>query len=182
MIRPARASCALSVNIGASAGFSATHRPTYSATISSTRPIARRLEHAVRADPAQVAAHEQRDRDRQPDGHDPPRALAERVHDDEREHGDQHDHDAEHRDERRIPATGPISSFAIWPSDLPLRRIDDAEDDEILHRAAERDADDDPERAGEKSELRGERRPDERAGPAIAAKWWPKTIHRFVGT
>ena len=62
------------------------------------------------------------------------------------------------------PATGPISSFAIWPSDLPSRRIDDAEDHEVLHRAAERDADDDPDHAGQIAELRGERRADERAG------------------
>ena len=80
------------------------------------------------------------------------------------------------------PATGPISSRAIWPSDFPLRRTDDAEDDEVLNRAAEHDADDDPERAGQIAELRGERRTDERPGPAMAAKWWPKTIHRFVGT
>ena len=61
------------------------------------------------------------------------------------------------------PATGPISSFAIWPSDLPSRRTDDAEDHEVLHRAAEHDADDDPDHAGQIAELRGERRTDERS-------------------
>ena len=61
------------------------------------------------------------------------------------------------------PATGFTSSFAIWPSDLPSRRIDDDEDHEVLHGAAEHDARDEPERAGQEAELRGERRTDERA-------------------
>ena len=56
--RAARASSRSSVNIGASVGLSATHVPTNSATTSSTRPIARRLEHAARAEPAHVDAHE----------------------------------------------------------------------------------------------------------------------------
>ena len=42
----------------------------------------------------------------------------------------------------------------------PHRR---AEDDEVLHRAAEHDAGDQPERAGQETELRGQRRADERA-------------------
>ncbi len=63
-----------------------------------------------------------------------------------------------------MPATGLISSFAIWPSDLPSRRIDAHRIDEVLHRAAEDDADDQPDRAGQEAELRGERRPDERPG------------------
>ena len=31
------------------------------------------------------------------------------------------------------PPTGPISSRAIWPSDLPSRRIEAEQDDEVLH-------------------------------------------------
>ena len=127
-------------------------------------PDRARLEHAARTNPAQVDAHEHRDRNRQPDRHRSPWTRLERVDDDER------------RAPRCstimmpstatsavMPATGPISSRAIWPSDLPSRRTDDAEDHEVLHRAAERDADDDPDDAGQIAELRGERRADERA-------------------
>ena len=62
----------------------------------------------------------------------------------------------------RMPVNGPISSFAIWPSDLPSRRTEAAEDDEILHGAAENHADHDPDGAGEVAELCGEHRTDER--------------------
>jgi hypothetical protein len=65
---------------------------------------------------------------------------------------------------------------------LPSRRTLAGEDDEVLHRAPERHADDDPERTREVAELRGERGADERPGPAMAAKWWPNTTHRLVGT
>ena len=62
------------------------------------------------------------------------------------------------------PPTLPISSRAIWPSDLPSRRIEANRIDEILHGAAQHRADDDPERAGQVAELRGQHRPDQRTG------------------
>ncbi len=61
------------------------------------------------------------------------------------------------------PATGFTSSFAICPSDLPSRRIDANENREVLHRAAEHDADDQPDGAGQETELRGERRTNQGA-------------------
>src|SRR5439155_4793616 len=57
-----------------------------------------------------------------------------------------------------------------------------AQDAEVLHRAAQHHAGQDPERAGQITELRRERRADQRPGPAIAAKWCPKTTQRLVGT
>ena len=63
------------------------------------------------------------------------------------------------------PPNGPISSCAIWPSERPSRRRLPHEDAEVLHRAAEHDADEDPERAGQVAELRRERRADQRPGP-----------------
>ena len=59
------------------------------------------------------------------------------------------------------PATGPISSFAICPSDFPFRRTRRRENHEILHGAAERDADENPDHPGQESELRRERWSDE---------------------
>ena len=64
----------------------------------------------------------------------------------------------------RARRSGSISSFAIWPSDLPSRRIEAKRIDEVLHGAAEHDADDEPERAGQIAELRGEHRADQRSG------------------
>ena len=62
------------------------------------------------------------------------------------------------------PPTGPISSRAICPSDLPSRRIEKNSDDHVLHRAGEDHADDDPDRAGQVAHLGGEHGPDQRAG------------------
>ena len=124
-----------------------------------------RLEHAARADPAHVDAHQHRDRNRESDRHRSPRARLERVHDHEREHRDQHDHDAEHRDERGVSGDGAdlflrhlAERFAVAPNGR-------AEDDEVLHRAADHDADDDPQNARQIAELRGERGSHERTGP-----------------
>ena len=81
------------------------------------------------------------------------------------------------------PPTGPISSRTIWPSDLPSRRSERDQDRHVLHRAAEHDAGQDVERAraGSRTARRGSARPAG-PGPAIAAKWWPKTTQRLVGT
>src|SRR2546421_8375056 len=77
-----------------------------------------------------------------------------------------------------------------WP-DLLLRHLSErlsiapnrrGEDDEILNGAAEHDTDNDPDRARKKAKLRRECRTNSGPGPAIAAKWWPNTIQRFVGT
>ena len=81
------------------------------------------------------------------------------------------------------PPTGPISSRTIWPSALAVAAQRADQDREVLHRAAEHDADQDVERAGQVAELRGEDRARPAGpGPAIAAKWWPNTTQRLVGT
>ena len=86
-----------------------------------------------------------------------------RVDHDQPEHRDQDDHDREHADQRRDarrPARSP--RVAIWPSDLPSRRIEANRIDQVLHRTAKHDADEDPDRAGQVAELRGQHRPDQR--------------------
>ncbi len=81
-----------------------------------------------------------------------------------------------------MPATGPISSFAIWPRDLPFRRTLDAR---ITKSCTA------PPRAtpitiqiapGRKPNCAASVGPTSGPGPAMAAKWWPNTTHRFVGT
>ncbi len=119
--------------------------------------------HVVRPHHLHVEAHEHRDRDRRPDRERAPWALPQRVDDDEREHGDQDDHDREHADQ---------GGEAAERTDLLLRHLAEraavvaeaaAENAEILHRAAEDDAGEDPERPGQIAELRRQRRPDQRA-------------------
>ena len=122
------------------------------------------LQHASRPEPAHVDAHEHRDGDREPDGDRAPRARLEGVHDDESEDGDEHDHDAEHGDHRGEAGDGADLLARHFAQRLAIAADGGAEDDEVLHRAAEHDADDDPQDAGEVAELRGEGRADERAG------------------
>ena len=65
-----------------------------------------------------------------------------------------------------MPAIGPISSRAICAERLAVRGgADEQRIDEVLHRAAERDADDDPDDARQIAELRRERGSDERPRP-----------------
>ena len=62
-----------------------------------------------------------------------------------------------------MPATGIhflLRDLAERLAVAPHRR---AQDQEVLHRAAEHDAGDQPDRAGQKAELRGQRRTDQRA-------------------
>ena len=122
----------------------------------------RGLEHPARPQEPHVDAHQHRDRDGHRDREGAPRAVLERVDDDEREHGDQDDHDREDRDHREEPRP---------PADLVARHLAERlavaaqreeQDHEVLHAAAEHDADHDPERARQVAELRGEHRADER--------------------
>ncbi len=55
--------------------------------------------------------------------------------------------------EANKPAVVFNSSLTIWPSDLPSRRKEAKQDDKILHRTAEHDADQNPKRSGQIPEL-----------------------------
>jgi hypothetical protein len=52
---------------------------------------------------------------------------------------------------------------------------------EILHRAGDDHADQNPQRARQVAHLRGQHRADQRPAPAMAAKWWPYSTHLSVG-
>src|SRR5207237_5381692 len=115
--------------------------------------------------------------------HRAPGTRPQSIHNDEAEHGDEHYHNPEHSDERRV---------AGHRSDLLLRHLAErlsiapnrgGENDEILDRAAKDDADDDPDRAREKSELRGQRWTDQRAGASNGREMMAKddpAIRRHV--
>ncbi len=132
------------------------------------------FQHFADAHPAQVAAHEQRNRNRRGDGEDSPRRFGERVHDHEREHGEQDDHDRENRDHADDAGRGVQflphhlrERFAIAPHGRK-------ENDEILHRAAEHHADQNPKRAGQIAELRRQHRTDQRARPRDGREVMPE--------
>ncbi len=62
------------------------------------------------------------------------------------------------------PTPRPISSFTICPSVLPRRRRSEKHN-HVVHAAAESCADQDPKRAGQKTELRRQHRADQRPRP-----------------
>ena len=77
-----------------------------------------------RPDVVHPEAHEQGDRYRARDGEKAPWAVAQRVDNHEREHGEQDDHDRKIAIIAARPATGLTSSFAICPRDFPSRRTE----------------------------------------------------------
>ena len=167
-------------------GCSATHRPAKSGTNQQHESDRARLEHAPGANPAKMDAHEQGDRDGEPDRHDAPRARCKRIHHDEREHGDQHDHDAEYGDERRRARNGADLVPRHCSQRTTVAPNGGKQDDEILHGASEHDARNDPDRAGEKAELRGERRTNQRSRPRngreVVAEHHPSIRREIVAT
>ena len=77
-----------------------------------------------------------------------------------------------------MPVTGPISSLRHLAQRLAVAAHRGEEDDEVLHRAAEHDAEDDPERAGQVAELGGQHR----ARPAGRRRRWRRSGGRRAPT
>ena len=80
------------------------------------------------------------------------------------------------------PATGPISSFAIWPSDLPSRRMDAQRITQSCTAPPSTTPTTIQRMPGRKPNCAASVGPTSGPGPAMAAKWWPNTIHLLVGT
>ena len=97
------------------------------------------------------------------DREQPPRAAAQRVDDDQREHREQDDHDRENRDHRRQAGHRVHFLFRHLAERLAVAPDRRDEDREVLHGAAQDDAQDEPERPRQKPELGRQRRPDQRA-------------------
>ena len=109
-------------------------------------------------------AHEQGDRDRARDSEKAPRAVAQRVDDDEREHGEQDDHDRKDRDHRGQAGNGIDLFLRDLPERFAVASHRRAQDQEVLHRSAQHNTSDEPQRARQEPELRGEGWTDQRAG------------------
>ncbi|MNS64272.1 hypothetical protein D3C72_973930 [compost metagenome] len=122
----------------------------------------RDLADLARADVAQVHAHEERDGNGGGHREGAPRRMRQRLHHDQRQHGqdDHHDHEgAEQRDHARNLAQLGLHQVAQRTAVAASR---DEQDREILHRAGEHHAGQDPQHAGQIAHLRGQHRADQR--------------------
>ncbi len=125
----------------------------------------RGFEHFAHPPEAHVTAHEQRNGNRCAHGENAPGTFGEGFDNDEREHREQNHQNRQnrqHRDEARRCVQFLLHHLAERFAVTPHRT---KQDYEVLHRAAEHDADENPQRAGQITELRGEHRPDERPRP-----------------
>ena len=125
-------------------------------------PEHRNLEHASGPEKAQIHTHQQRDRNRHRDRERAPWTDRQRLDDDEREHAEDDEHDHQHAD-HRDHAGGRAELVAHHLAErTPVAAQRQEQDHEILHRAGEDHADEDPQRARQITHLRGEHRPDQR--------------------
>ena len=122
----------------------------------------RRFEHATWPNIAHVHADEQRDRNGREHRRRAPGAVAHGIDDDQAEHGDQDHHDDQRAEHRRVTADRP---------ELVARHLSEAatvatgrqeQHRHVLHAAAEHGADENPQRARQIAELRGQRGTDQR--------------------
>ena len=115
--------------------------------------------------PFHPPTHEQRDRNRAGDREQPPRRCAQGIDDDERQDGEQDDHDREDRDHRRH--AGDVTDLLLGhlAERLAIAAQRAEENREVLDRAAEHHADDEPQGPWEEAELRRKHGSNEWSGP-----------------
>jgi hypothetical protein len=80
------------------------------------------------------------------------------------------------------PVTGPVSSFAIWPSDLPSRRMDANRMMKSWTAPATTTPITIQMVPGRYPNWAARTGPTRGPGPAMAAKWCPNRTQRDVGT
>ncbi|MNW95743.1 hypothetical protein D3C86_251650 [compost metagenome] len=119
---------------------------------------------AARADVAHVNAHEHRDRDGRHHRENAPRAFGQGFHHDQRQHREDDDHDQEAAEQGN--GAGHAAHFfthhvAQGTAVAPGRH---EQHHEVLHRARQHHAGNQPERAGQVAHLRGQHRADQRSG------------------
>ena len=124
----------------------------------------RHLEDAAGAQIAAVDAHQYRDRQGREDGEGAPWAVGQRLDDNEAEHREQNDHDRENAEHSDEPGGFAHFGFDQIAERAAVAAGRDEQDQHVLHRAGEDDADHQPQRAGQIPHLRGENRADQRAG------------------
>ncbi|MNU63105.1 hypothetical protein D3C71_523500 [compost metagenome] len=122
----------------------------------------RDLTDAARADVAHVDAHEHRDRDGRHHRENPPRALGQGFHHDQRQHREDDDHDQEAA-EQRDGAGDAAHFFANHVTQgATVAAGGHEQDHEILNGTRQHHTGDQPERAGQIPHLRRQHRTDQR--------------------
>ena len=97
---------------------------------------------------AQVKAHQESHRHGCGNGEGTPRAAFERIHDYQTHHREQNNHDDQHGEERRKTAYLADLFARHLAKGFAIAAHGSEEDDEVLHRAAQDGADDDPQGSG----------------------------------
>ena len=123
---------------------------------------------------AQTDSHDQRHGYGRRDGENAPGALCERLNYDEREHCQQNNHDRQHTDQGEC--TNAASDFFFHHLTERLAAAPDRREkhDHIVHAAAERRADQDPERTGQETKLRCQHRAHQRPRTSNRCKMMPE--------
>ncbi len=136
--------------------------------------------HLARTDVVHPRAHQQRDGNGRGNREQPPRTVTQRVDDHEREHCQKDDHDREDGDHGGHARDRIDFFFRHLAQRLAVAADRRAEHDHVLHGAAEHDACNQPDCAGEKAELGGQRRPYERSGAGNGREMMTR-CHPLVG-
>ncbi len=120
------------------------------------------LGDAARAQEAQVHAHEKRHGNGRRHGERAPGRFGQRLDHDQRQHGQDDDHDHEGAEERDQPRHGAHLLLDEVAQRAAIAPRGDEEHDEILHRAREHHARQQPQQAGHVAHLRSQHRAHQR--------------------
>ena len=123
-----------------------------------------RLENLAGSQAAKINSHQERDGNRHCDSEGSPRAVFQRVDDNECDCAQQYDDDRDDCDIRDESAETANFRFRHLGKRLSVAADREQKNDEILHTSAEDCTGENPERAGQVAELCGEDRADEWSG------------------
>ena len=119
---------------------------------------------------AQTSAHEKGHGNSHGDGKDAPRTSGQCLHHHQRKNGQQNDHNRQHADERQCSHAGSDLFLHHLAQRLPTATDGGKQDNHVMHSSAQGGADQNPERPGQKSELRCQHRSDQRPWPGNGRK------------
>ena len=128
----------------------------------------------------QTESHDQRHRNGHGNCKNAPRTAGQRLHHYERKHGQQDDHDRQHADERQHANAAPDLFFHHLTKCFAASSHRCEQHDHVVHTAAQRRPDQDPERAWQKTKLRRQHRTNQRPRPGDGGKMMTEN-HPAVG-
>ncbi len=140
----------------------------------------RNFSDLARADKAHVDAHEQGDRDGGGDGEQPPRAVGQGFYHHQRQRRQDDDHHPQRAEHGDHPGECTQLLLGHFPQRTSVAACGDEQHQEILHRAGQHNADQDPDGSRQEAHLRGQNRPHQRPGAGDGGKVVAEQ-HPFVG-